>query len=159
EMNKGEVGALLVYNCNPVYSSPMGKQFADALKKVTCSISFADRADETAAACQYICPDNHPLESWNDAEPKAGKYSLTQPTISPLFNTRQFAQSLLVWSGNATTYHDFIAQHWAANILKGKSWNEVLQEGVLEGEQTAGKNYKSAANISAAADAASKMAG
>jgi len=159
EMNKGEVGALLVYNCNPVYTSPMGKQFADGLKKVSCSISFADRADETAMACQYICPDNHPLESWNDAEPKAGKFSLTQPTIAPLFNTRQFAESLLIWSGNTTNYHDYISQHWNANVLKGKSWNEVLQEGILEGEQTAGKNYKSSANISAAADAVSRMGG
>ncbi len=157
EMTKGEVGALLVYNCNPVYTSPIGKQFGEALKKVSCSISFADRADETASACQYICPDNHPLESWNDAEPKLGKYSLTQPAIAPLFSTRQFSESLLVWAGNTTNYHDFIAQHWSANILKDKSWNEVLQEGVLEGEQIVPKNYKTAANLSAAADAASKL--
>lgn len=157
EMTKGEVGALLIYNSNPVYTSPMGKQFGEALKKVSCSVSFADRADETASACQYICPDNHPLESWNDAEPKLGKYSLTQPTIAPLFSTRQFSESLLVWAGNTTNYHDFIAQHWSANILKGKSWNDVLQEGVLEGEQLAPKNYKTAANLSAAADAVSKM--
>ena len=157
EMGKGEVGAVLIYNCNPVYSSPMGKQFADALKRVSCSVSFADRADETASKCQYICPDHHPLESWNDAEPKAGKYSLTQPTIAPLFNTRQFGESLLVWSGSTMNYRDYVMQHWNANILKGKSWNETLQEGVLESEALPSKNYKSAANISAAADAASKM--
>ncbi|CAN5392877.1 TAT-variant-translocated molybdopterin oxidoreductase [soil metagenome] len=157
EMSKGEVGALLISNCNPVYTSPMGKQFGDAIKKVTCSISFADRTDETAAACQYICPDHHPLESWNDAEPKLGKYSLTQPTIAPLFSTRQFAESLLMWAGSGSNYHDYIAQHWNANFLKGKSWNDVLQEGIFEGEQAAPKNYKSAANLTAAADAAGKM--
>lgn len=158
EMNKGAVGALFIYNSNPVYTSPMGRQFADALKKVTLSVSFADRADETASQCQYICPDNHPLESWNDAEPKQGKYSLSQPTIAPLFSTRQFAESMLIWAGNTTNYHDFIAQHWSANILKGKSWNDVLQEGVIEGEQAAAKSYKSAANLTAAAEAATKMA-
>jgi MoCo/4Fe-4S cofactor protein with predicted Tat translocation signal len=159
EMNKGTVGALFIYNCNPVYTSPMGKQFGEALKKVTCSVSFADRADETASLCQYICPDNHPLESWNDAEPKQGKFSLTQPTIAPLFSTRQFPESLLVWAGNTTNYHDYIAQHWNANMLKGKSWNEVLQEGVLEGEQSTAKSYKTSANLSAAADTLSKMSG
>ncbi len=157
EMSKGEVGALLIYNTNPVYTSPMGKQFGEALGKVSCSISFADRADETASKCQYICPDNHPLESWNDAEPKLGKYSLSQPTISPLFSTRQFPESLLMWAGNNANYHDFIAQQWSSNILKGKSWNEVLQEGVLENEQMTAKNYKSSANLSASADAISKM--
>ncbi len=157
EMSKGEVGALLIYNCNPVYTSPMGKMFGDAIKKVTCNVSFADRADETASMCQYICPDHHPLESWNDAEPKQGKYSLTQPTISPLFSTRQFAETLLAWSGNTTNYHEYIAQHWSATVLKGKSWNEILQEGVLEGEQLASKSYKSSANLNSAAEAASKM--
>ncbi len=159
EMNKGEVGALLIYNCNPAYTLPNGNQFTDALKKVSLSVSFADRADETSLSCKYICPDHHNLESWNDFEPRKGAYSLSQPTIAPLFETRQMQERLLTWAGNTTNYHDYIAQHWASNILKGANWNKTLQDGVLESTPVSSKNYKSSANLTAAADAVSKMSG
>ncbi len=155
EINKGEVAAVLIYNSNPVYTLPNGKQFGDALKKVSLSVSFADHTDETASMCQYVCPDHHPLESWNDAEPRQGMYSLTQPTIAPLFSTRQFAETLLVWAGNTTNYHDYIVQHWNSAILKGASWNKVLQDGVFESSPLEAKNYKSAANLNSAAGAIS----
>ncbi len=159
EMSKGEVAGLFIYNCNPSYTLPNGTQFTDALKKVALSVSFADRADETASNCKYICPDHHQLESWGDAEPRKGFYSLSQPTIAPLFKTRQMQESLLAWSGNTSNYHDFIAQHWSSNILKGVSWNKALQDGVLESGAQASKNYKSSANLNAAAEAVSKMSG
>ena len=54
-------------------------------------------SDETASLMDYVCPDHHNLESWGDANPKHGSYSFMQPTISPLFNTRQFQVSLLSW--------------------------------------------------------------
>ncbi len=158
EMNKGEVSALFIYNSNPVYT--LGNQFAEGLKKVALSVSFADRTDETASVCKYVCPDNHPLESWNDAEPRKGVYSLTQPTIAPLFSTRQMQESLLTWSGSANTnFHDYIAQHWSSTILKGANWNKTLQDGVLETTPVAAKNYKSSANLNASADAVSKSSG
>jgi MoCo/4Fe-4S cofactor protein with predicted Tat translocation signal len=159
EMNKGDVTALLIYNSNPVYTLPNGKQFGEALKRVSLTVSFADRADETASLCQYICPDHHSLESWNDAEPRTGVYALAQPTIAPLFSTRQFAESLLVWSGNTTNYHDYMVDNWTKNILKGADWNKTLQDGILYGEETPGKPYKSNANVNAAADSLSKMKG
>ena len=70
ELSKGEVKALFIYNCNPAYSLPNGKSFSDSLKRVELSVSFADRVDETASGCGFICPDHHQLESWSDAEPK-----------------------------------------------------------------------------------------
>ncbi len=159
EMNKGEVAGLLIYNCNPAYTLPEGKQFANLLKKLDLSVSFADRSDETASNCQFVCPDHHPLESWMDAEPKAGLYSLGQPTISPLFKTRQVQESLLTWAGNVTNYHDYMAAYWAANILnKGTGdWNKVLQDGVFETSQIQAKSYTNASDLNAAANSISKM--
>ncbi len=48
------------------------------------TVSFSGYADETASLCNWICPDHHYLESWNDFMPKAGHYTLAQPVISPL---------------------------------------------------------------------------
>ncbi len=131
EMNKGEVAALFIYNCNPAYSLPNGSAFAESLKRVELSVSFADRSDETAVGCKFICPDHHPLESWSDAEPKKGIYSLGQPTIAPLFNTRQFQESLLLWSGNTSTYHDYMAANWRSWAPEA-SFEKLLQDGVYE---------------------------
>ena len=150
EMNKGEVSALFIYNSNPVYSLPNGIQFAEALKKVSLTVSFADRSDETASACNFICPDHHNLESWNDAEPRKGIYSLSQPTIAPLFSTRQMQESLLMWSGNKSSYHDYLVAHWTKNILNGAGWDKTLQDGILENPARPSTNYKSSANLNAA---------
>ena len=44
--------------------------------------------------------DRHFLESWGDAKASFNKVSFIQPTIQPLFDSRQFQESLLVWTGN-----------------------------------------------------------
>ena len=98
DINGGKVGGVIFYNVNPVYSHHQGKAIKEAIGKLKLSVSLASSKDETAAACAYVCPDNHFLESWNDAEPKTGQYQFTQPVISPVFNTRQAQLSLLSWS-------------------------------------------------------------
>ncbi|MBK7572801.1 MAG: hypothetical protein IPI10_14700 [Bacteroidetes bacterium] len=82
--------------------------------------------------CQFVCPDHHSLESWNDAEPKKGYYSICQPTISPLFNTRQFQETLLAWAGTPTLFHDYMKAGWSSMLPVGLSWEKFLQDGVLE---------------------------
>jgi len=128
DMAGGNVDAVILYGVNPVYT--YGEKFASALGKVKLKISFADREDETASLVDFVCPDNHYLESWNDANPKKGQYSLGQPTIAPLFSTRQAQESFMKWAGVAGTYHDYIKAHWETNILTGgATWNQSLHDG------------------------------
>jgi molybdopterin-containing oxidoreductase family iron-sulfur binding subunit len=115
----GGVDALLIYGANPVYTLPNGAGFGEALANVELSISFSEFADETASKCTYICPDHNYLESWNDYKPQVGQYSIQQPVIRPLFDSRQAQESLLVWTGNAEredkeskTYYNFIQDVW-----------------------------------------------
>ncbi len=100
DMAAGAIGALMVYDCNPVYSYADGLKFASAMSKVPVTVSFNRTLDETAEHCKYIIPSHHWLESWGDAEPVTGYISLIQPIIYPLFKTRPFQTSLLKWSGN-----------------------------------------------------------
>ena len=137
EMEAGKVDALLVYGVDPVLS--LGERFKKALTKVKTTVSFASKMDETAAACTYICPDNHYLESWNDANPVSGHFSLGQPTISPLFDTRQTQESLMKWSGIEGSYYDYIKSYWQENVFPKSSallfvdfWNISLHDGVVE---------------------------
>src|SRR5690606_36523988 len=71
--------------------------------------------------------------SWGDVEIKKGHYALTQPTIRPLFNTRQFQDALLKWTGNDVSYHDYIKEAWGTTILGGSSFNQALHDGVYVG--------------------------
>lgn len=137
EMNAGAVEAILLLGVNPVYTLPNAKDFSAGLKKVGLRVSFAPNVDETAAECEYVCPDNHYLESWNDFEPRTGHFSLAQPTISPIYNTRQAQESILVWSGNATPYSDYIKKTWETKTFPGSGfgsftdfWNKSLHDGV-----------------------------
>ncbi len=139
DMNAGTVGALFIAGVNPAYSLPNAAEFKAGLGKVGLSVSFSGYADETASLCNWICPDHHYLESWNDFHPKVGHYALAQPAIRPLFNTRQWQESLLVWSGSASTYYEHIRSVWQANManrgpemgLFEDNWNMAVHNGVL----------------------------
>ncbi|MDC1234558.1 TAT-variant-translocated molybdopterin oxidoreductase, partial [Cyclobacteriaceae bacterium] len=109
-------GGVIFYNCNPVYDHPLGSNIAASLKKVSFSISTTDRMDETNSLVSYLAPDHHYLEAWNDFEPVQGKYSLSQPAISNLFNTRQVQDSLLSWADMGVNYYDFLRTNWSENL-------------------------------------------
>lgn len=133
-LNAGQIDGVLFFNCNPVYDHAMGAQIAAGLKKAKFSVSTSDRNDETTALVTAIAPDHHFLEAWNDFEPVVGNYSFSQPTISPLFNTRQAQDSFLSWAGETTSYYDFLKARWSegAGIEAQMIWDKLLQDGVIE---------------------------
>ncbi len=142
EMNRGEVDAVFFLNSNPAYDYTDTKAFTDALNKVKLRVSFADRKDETASLCQVIAPNHHYLEAWGDSNPVEGYYTIVQPTINPVYNSRYAEQGLLIWSGNAVIdYYQYIQNNWAKTVLaqSGSSWKDLLQKGsVTLPERSAG---------------------
>ncbi len=158
-MQNGQVGALLIYGANPAYDYFDTDRFKAALKKVKLAVSFTEKMDETSELCQYLVPNHHYLESWGDAEPKAGYTSFIQPTIYPLFKTRYFQTSLLKWSGNTTPdYETYFKNYWTGKLGSANAFDAALQNGVIEsapavvsgGSFNAGSVVTAAAAISAA---------
>lgn len=140
-MERGEVGALLVAaGSNPVYDHPLAERFLSALGRVSLTVSFADRPDETSAHLQALCPAPHFLESWRDAEPIAGCFQLSQPTLAPLFDARPAEESLLRWMGRSENALDWLRTAWASEIFPRQDrftrfdelWNHALERGVFE---------------------------
>ncbi|HXR97913.1 MAG TPA: TAT-variant-translocated molybdopterin oxidoreductase [Terriglobales bacterium] len=95
DMKAGKVDTLVVYGTNPAYTVAASAGFIAALAQVPNVVVIADRMNETAQLANYVLPSLHGAESWGDAEPQVGLYSLVQPTIEPLFNGRSFEDSLL----------------------------------------------------------------
>ncbi|MEE9363900.1 MAG: TAT-variant-translocated molybdopterin oxidoreductase [Cellulophaga sp.] len=134
DMKAGKVGALILDGVNPMYSLPNAADFAEGIKNVDLSVNFTANYNETAEVTQYLAARSHYLESWGDTQVKKGYYSLTQPTIKELFDTRQLQTSLLNWMGSDKSYYDYIKENWTAQILGGSSWNQALQDGVFRTE-------------------------
>ncbi len=117
-MSAGKVGTLIMWNTNPSYT--YGEAFTTALASVGTSVAISQFADETASLCSIIAAENHALESWNDYNPKRSHYSLSQPTIRPLGNTRSAAESLLIWAdenikhvgADSTSYYEYLQGTW-----------------------------------------------
>ncbi|GGW29823.1 TAT-variant-translocated molybdopterin oxidoreductase [Arenibacter certesii] len=130
-MKSGKVGALLMDGVNPAYTLPNAGEFVEALQNVDLTLAFSTNVTDTSEAVQYVGASNHYLESWGDVQIKKGYYSLMQPTIKQLFDTRQFQTALLNWMDKDVSYYDYIRETWNNGILAGGDWNQALHDGVF----------------------------
>ena len=131
DMSSGNIGALITYNVNPAYTLVQSDKFIEGLSKIEIKIANSLYHDETAVLMDYVCPINHDLESWGDANPSLGEYSLKQPTIAPLFDSRQFEESLLVWT-NRSDYYSYLKNFWKN---KNVNWDKALHDGYFNLEE------------------------
>ena len=92
----------------------------------------------------YIFPVNDQFESWGDYKTRTGFYSLQQPVIAPLYNSRQKEAILLTWvkgagSFNENVYHQYLMDNWEKNIYPSMGsketfknfWLSALHDGVV----------------------------
>lgn len=148
-LKSGKYGAVIFYNCNPVYDYARGKEIAAGIKKTKLSVTTNDRLDATAKLCGYNTPDTHFLESWNDAEYKRGYFSVAQPTINTIFDCRQAQDSFLAWAGSENEYDEVVKSFWQKEVFALQSkelstqsfWVRALHNGIFETENTG--SYKS----------------
>lgn len=138
-MDRGEIHTLILYGVNPAYDYAGASRFLNALQNVKMSVSFSDRLDETSLHVHAVCPDHHFLEAWGDAEPVESHFSLAQPLVAPLFNTRAAPESLLRWLGDpAPNYYTYLREFWRKNVFPRQVeprnfdafWDRSLQDGV-----------------------------
>ncbi len=154
-MKSGKIKAVIHFDTNPVYHLPQDLQYEKALDKVSTIITLSESENETAFASNYVLPVNHTLESWGDYNVRTGVYSLQQPVISPIYNTRQKEAVLLNWiSGNPQNYSeklylDYLKKNWLKNIFPKisspftfeKFWVGALHDGVITSKEAADLNF------------------
>jgi MoCo/4Fe-4S cofactor protein with predicted Tat translocation signal len=165
-MNKGEIKTLIIHRSNPIYALTENSGFAEALKKVEMVVCTSGRMDEIAQHAHYVLPDNHDFETWSDAEVAPGVYSLQQPTLRALYDTRSVQLSMMTWGYLAKqgpqrllayeTFYDYLRNFWKEEIFpshgKGQSfdafWDRALQEGFVGQEKDASARSFKADSIS-----------
>ena len=129
DLKAGKIAGLITAGINPLYTMADAAEISKAVAALELSVAFSMKLDETASQVKYVAATPHYLEAWGDYEFKVGHYALAQPTIKPLFDTRQFQDVLLNLIGSETTYYEAIQSYWKANILNGASWNQTLHDG------------------------------
>ena len=140
-MRAGQVRSLIVAGCNPAYALPAAAGFAEAMADVPNTIAITPHLDETAAACGWILPCHHALESWCDAELAEGAMALGQPLMHPVFDTRQ-REDLLLETANAvgqgaafgaTDYATLLRNAWTERLGSDEAWLDALRRGGTAG--------------------------
>jgi MoCo/4Fe-4S cofactor protein with predicted Tat translocation signal len=144
DMGTGKVAAVIHFDTNPVFNLSPDYKYAEALAKVPMAVTLCEQANETSAVSNYVLPINNQLESWGDFKTRTGFYSMQQPIIAPLYNTRQKEAILLTWKDSAKQYndkiyHDYLTENWEKNLYPAmgssttfkKFWNSVLHDGLV----------------------------
>ncbi len=142
DLTVGAIDALLIRGVNPVYDLAGDPRLATAIAEVPLVVSFATHRDETARLAAFVCPELHPLESWRDAEPVAGLVSVTQPTIRPLGESRDFIASLARWTGEPATAREQMRRTWQQQIFPRRRaeaasdferfWDQSVHDGFVK---------------------------
>lgn len=150
DMKAGKVHTLIMNGVNPVYTLANSKEFVEGLKSVKLSVAFSMKEDETASITTIAAAAPHYLESWGDVAMTRSNYSIVQPTIQTIFNTKQFQDALLTWTDATVAYYDFL-KSFATTSLAGKTWNQAVHDGFVA--SIASPLAATAANYGAAASA------
>ena len=130
DLKSGKISGMITSGINPGYSLPESEEFLKIFKNLEFTLSFSLKEDETSRVAKFLGASSHYLESWGDYEFKTGHYYLAQPTIRPLFDTKQFQDVILSLIGSDTNFYDEIKSNWKNNILSsGKTWGKSLQDG------------------------------
>ena len=141
-LSKGEVGALITWGVDPVAQLPDGAALAEEIRYLTLSVALDDRPTQTAASCQVVAAANHGLERWADYMPAVGTLTIGQPTLRPIYNTRDPELSLLLWAGEEVeSVRQRMYESWEETVypdammdeLEGL-WNKALSTGLASPE-------------------------
>ena len=147
-MKSGNVGMIVHFDANPVHHLPQGFGYAEALQSVPVTVSLVETDDETSRLCTYVLPVHQAYESWGDYKIRTGIYSLQQPVIAPLYDTRQKEAVLLMWIGGKgsfkeTIYHEYLMSRWEKEVFptlkRGVDfktfWYASLHDGVVMADE------------------------
>ncbi|MCY4381127.1 MAG: 4Fe-4S dicluster domain-containing protein [Proteobacteria bacterium] len=123
-------------NADPIRSLPESWGMSELLTSVETVVSIQNRPCPIDYYAKFQLPSHHYLESWGDNEALAGLLSIRQPTVRPLYATRQ-PEDMLLWvasfRGASLGYKDYRAylqkkwQNKYQSFLKNVSFDVFIK--------------------------------
>ncbi len=166
-MKEGGVQTLFIHGVNPAYDYHDTDAFREGMKQVPMTVGMHTAPNETTSLCKALAPVHHYLESWGDAEAVSDHFSLQQPLIQPLFNTRQAEVSLLRWMDLQEEYDVYLKKYWIESHFNGQSsihdpdrfYKLCLQKGVYSKRTNRGAPIFQGVDLQAIMDRTGVMTG
>ncbi len=145
KMKAGRFDLVIIENVNPVFTLPKQSGFEKALKKAPFVVSLSTENDETSTLADLHLPTSHFLESWGDAKPRNGLFTIQQAVMDnvPQFDTMGLGD-LFLSLGNqmefrgfeAADFQQYLKNAWSEiqKTVKNRQpfarfWNESLRKG------------------------------
>jgi anaerobic selenocysteine-containing dehydrogenase len=148
----GSIQVLILSGTNPVFNLPDVAGFREAIEQIPLVVSLSSFVDETSSLASLVLPSHTYLESWGDSFPEPGVGfsigAISQPVVSPLFNTRATGDIILGLaqkSGLSATFpwsdmEEYLKEGWQEIYARGNAgdgtegfesfWNDVVRAGV-----------------------------
>jgi molybdopterin-containing oxidoreductase family iron-sulfur binding subunit len=131
---RGDVDGAVILELDPVDQLPNGLDIAKALGTIPLAVAIMSRPTATAAACRYLAAAHHHLERWGDAQVRAGLATLAQPTIRPIFDTRDPLETLLRLSGaSEADPRSFVRSVWNGKLPDARPGSDSFSDALAAG--------------------------
>ena len=133
-IDENKVELLFINDVNLLYQLPNSEEWQKRLKKIRTIVSIVEKEDETSKIANFVVPSTHYLESWNDIEMVSNLYSIQQPTIRPLFDSRSFQDCLIKWTAdgkidNFNNFYGYLKNEWISRLGSNGAWEDMLRRG------------------------------
>jgi Fe-S-cluster-containing dehydrogenase component len=136
DMRAQRVETLFILDCNPVYTSPVDLEFAQALHSVRDTVHHGLYVDETAEQCLWHIPAAHELETWSDARAFEGSACIQQPLLAPLYGGRSAHELMAILTAeDEVSAHTIVRANWQRQFADHfeERWQDSLREGLVRG--------------------------
>ena len=148
QVKAGTRPVLMLYGCNPLFAMPPSVPIKILFERASFIVSFSSFLDESSEWADLLLPDRDALESWGDQVTDASTQiiGLSQPVVTPLYDTRQIGDTILDLSRRlnhghvqAQTFYDLLRERWKTFLADkpheepsdwfDKAWLARLQQG------------------------------
>ena len=139
EIDGGAVKMLVVLGANPVYNTPVDlKLNAERMNKIPMRVHLGQHYNETAELCQWHISEKHFLEMWSDTRAFDGTYTIVQPLIEPLYDSKSIHEVVQVFARENYDQNDYdiVKSYWQRQGFGGNTPRATATPAVTQNAAT-----------------------